>query len=262
MLHYSAKPDRPRPEPASRRGELLRELGLAVRRSREAEGLSRRALAEKTRVSERFLAELEGGSGNISVVRLEDVAEALGTTGAELLAAATAKRDKGVIALVGLRGAGKTSVGAELAEALSVPFVELDELVAREAGMTLATIFEVHGEGYFREVERRVVRRLLARGEPCVLATGGSIVSDGETWSLLRRHTRTVWLRATAKDHWDRVVSQGDARPMRGRPRARAELEALLEARGSHYAEAELTVDTSGHRVADVARRVAEACGR
>lgn len=262
MMHYSAKSRAARPDPASRRSALLRELGLAVRRLREGQALSRRALAEKTGVSERFLAELEGGSGNISVVRLEDVAEALGTTGSELLAAATTKREKSVVALVGLRGAGKTSVGTALAEALSVPFVELDELVAREAGMTLATIFEVHGEGYFREVERRVVRRLLERGEPCVVATGGSIVSDAATWALLRQHTRTVWLRASAKDHWDRVVSQGDARPMRGRPRARAELEALLEARASRYAEAEITVDTSGHRVADVVARVADACGR
>lgn len=213
-----------------------------------------KALAKNAAVSERFLAQLEAGEGNISVVRLEDVAEALGTSAAELLT--QAKKPAAVIALVGLRGAGKSSIGKELARRLGVRFVELDELIVREAQMTLSTIFEIHGERYYRALEREVLRRLLDEGEPLVVATGGSIVTDGETWTMLRSRARTVWLKATPKEHWDRVVAQGDVRPMRDRPRAKNELEQLLASRAPLYGESSIVVDTSKTSPREVVERV------
>jgi XRE family aerobic/anaerobic benzoate catabolism transcriptional regulator len=236
-------------------------LGSAVRGLRTERALTLRALAKRAGVSERFLVQLEAGEGNISVARLEDVAEALGTTGAELLAQASRPQAKvsrpGVIALVGLRGAGKSSIGAAVAKRLEVPFIELDEAIMREAQMTLSTIFEIHGEAYYRQMERDVLRRLLDAGKPAVIATGGSIVTDAETWGLLRSRARTVWLKATPREHWDRVVAQGDVRPMRGRPRAMNELKQLLAARTPLYEQADVTLDTSSRTPTDVVERIA-----
>jgi XRE family aerobic/anaerobic benzoate catabolism transcriptional regulator len=249
--------------------KLLEGLGAAVRDLRQTEGLTLRALAKKASVSERFLVQLEAGEGNISVARLEDVAEALGSTGAALLSRASGQaraqggRDSrtspapSVVALVGLRGAGKSSIGAALAERLGVPFLELDEAIAREAQMTLSTIFEIHGEAYFRAMERDVLERILAANEPLVVAAGGSIVTDAATWRLLRERALTVWLKAKPRDHWDRVVAQGDVRPMRGRPRAMNELRQLLAARTPLYEEAALTLDTSALPSAEVVNRIA-----
>ena len=265
-MHYTAG-RRPRSEA---RDALLRALGALVRVRRAELGLTMRALGARAGVSERFLAQLEGGEGNISVARLEDVAEALGTTGGELLSSAShaqrsaASSSRPVLALVGLRGAGKISVGAEVASARGVPFgvgafVELDELIAREAQMTLPSIFEIHGERYYRAVEREVLRRLLDQGKSMVVATGGSIVTDAQTWSLLRERARTVWLKARPEDHWDRVVAQGDVRPMRGRPRAMNELRQLLGAREPLYQQADVVVDTSSGSLEDVVREVLQA---
>lgn len=245
-----------------RRAKLLEGLGAAVRALRTERALTLRALAKTAGVSERFLVQLEAGEGNISVARLEDVAEALGTTGAELLRRASLPHTPAIdsrraIALVGLRGAGKSSVGAAVAERLRVPFVELDEAIVREAQMTLSTIFEIHGEAYYRQMERDVLRRLLDAGKPAVIATGGSIVTDPETWGLLRSRARTVWLKAKPREHWDRVVAQGDVRPMRGRPRAMNELRQLLAARTPLYEQADLTVDTSEKTLSDVVGLVA-----
>lgn len=245
-----------------RRAELLGSLGGAVRALRTERALTMKTLAKLAGVSQRFLVQLEAGEGNISVARLEDVAEALGTTGAELLGRAHARRAppapaRTVIALVGLRGAGKSSLGRELAARLGVAFVELDEAIMREAQMTLSAIFEIHGEAYYRAMEREVLRRFLDGGRPAVIATGGSIVTDAETWSLLRSRARTIWLKATPREHWDRVVAQGDVRPMRGRPRAMNELRQLLAARTPLYEQAELTMDTSNRSVTDVVEQIA-----
>lgn len=251
-MHYNAA--------GPRRGALLSGLGAAVRARRGALALTMRALAKKAGVSERFLAQLEAGEGNISVARLEDVAEALGTTGAELLAEATRPKTAiPILALVGLRGAGKSSIGAACAKALDVPFVELDELIAREAQMTLSAIFEIHGERYYRALERETLRRLLDDAKPMVVATGGSIVTDPETWGMLRTRARTVWLRAKPDEHWQRVVAQGDVRPMRGRPRAMNELRQLLAVRGPLYEQADVAVDTSNRAVRAVVDDVVRA---
>lgn len=246
---------------SKRRDQLLHDLGAAVRARRSELGLTMKDVAERAGVSARFLVQLEAGEGNISVARLEDVAEALATTGAELLAAgARAKiEEKGsVLALVGLRGAGKSSIGSLVAKKLGVPFVELDELIVREAQMTLSTIFEIHGERYYRGIEREVLRRLLDEGKPMVIATGGSLVTDAETWGLLRSRARTIWLKAAPKDHWSRVVAQGDVRPMRDRPRAMNELRALLTSRKPLYQQADVVVDTSGRQHSAIVERIAE----
>jgi XRE family aerobic/anaerobic benzoate catabolism transcriptional regulator len=255
-MNYSARLKAAKPSAGKRREGLLRDLGAAVRARRTELGLTMRSLATKAGVSERFLVQLEAGEGNISIARLEDVAEGLGTSGAELLASAsravTRASAHAIVALVGLRGAGKSSIGAAVAERLGAPFVELDELIVREAQMTLSTIFEIHGERYYRGIEREVLRRLLASGKPMVIATGGSIVTDAETWGLLRSRARTIWLKATPHDHWSRVVAQGDVRPMRDRPRAMNELDALLTRRQPLYEMADAIVDTSDRPVGAV----------
>ncbi len=126
-----------------------------------------------------------------------------------------------------------------------MPYVELDASIEAAAGMRLATLFEIHGMAYYRRLEREVLRRVLAEHGAVVLAAGGSLVTDEETWALLRARAFTVWLRATADDHWDRVVAQGDARPMAHRANARSELQALLRSRTPLYAQARAAVDTS-----------------
>lgn len=251
------------PRAGERRASLLASLGQAVRARRAELGLTIRALAKEAAVSERFLVQLEGGGGNISVARLEDVAEALATTGAALLAEASRaslakEATADVVALVGLRGAGKSAVGAAVAKRLGVPFVELDERIAREAQMTLSTIFEIHGESYYRAIEREVLRGLLEASprQPMVIATGGSIVTNAETWSLLRARAKTIWLKAGPKEHWGRVVAQGDVRPMRGRPRAMNELRQLLDSRAPLYAQADVVIDTASLAEPDVVGEV------
>lgn len=249
---------------ADRRTRLLRGLGAAVRAARTERGLTLRALAKSAHVSERFLVQLETGAGNISVARLADVADALGTSPAELLARGAehpAGLDR-VVALLGLRGAGKTSIGQRLALTLGVPFVELDALVAERAGMSLPSIFDIHGEVYFRKTEHDALEHFLDASRAAVLATSGSLVSDARTYGLLRARARTVWLKARAAEHWDRVVGQGDVRPMTGRANAKSELRALLALRTPLYAQADLTVDTSGLSLDEATRRVLRALQR
>jgi XRE family transcriptional regulator, aerobic/anaerobic benzoate catabolism transcriptional regulator len=245
----------------TKRARLLEQLGVVVRTLRNEQGLTLKALARVAGVSERFLAQLEAGDGNISVARLEDVAEALGATGAELLTRATQKKSEGeapraAVAFVGLRGAGKSSIGKAVATKLGVPFIELDEEIVREAQMTLSTIFEIHGEAYYRAMERDVLRRFLDTNKPLVIATGGSLVTDPETWGLLKRRAKTIWLKATPREHWDRVVSQGDVRPMRGRPKAMNELKQLLTSRTPLYEEATTTIETSGRTPKEIAEEI------
>jgi XRE family aerobic/anaerobic benzoate catabolism transcriptional regulator len=245
-----------------RRSDLLRGLGAAVRARRTDLGLTMRTLAVRAAVSVRFLAQLESGEGNISVARLQEVAEALGTSAADLLASrslgGSAQR---VVALLGLRGAGKSTLGPEIARRLGVAFYELDALVARKAGMPLGTIFEMHGEAWFRRVEREVLRDFLDAHPAGVLATGGSLVTAPDTYALLRERATTVWLKAEPKDHWDRVLRQGDVRPMRDRADAMAELEALLRSRKSLYARADHVVDTSRASFDEAATQIVAAVG-
>jgi len=221
--------------------DLLAALGRRVRGLRRERALSREALAEAAALSPRFLAEVEAGRGNISIRRLDALARALGVPVARLLDVPAPVR----IALLGLRGAGKSTVGRLLGRRLGVRFLELDVLVEEAAGLPLSELFAVHGEAYYRRVERETLEGLLRGDEPFVLAVGGGLVTDGETYSLLRRGCQTVWLRARPEEHMSRVVAQGDVRPMSRRADALAELRGILSARTPLYAQADHAVDTS-----------------
>ena len=235
---------------------FLESVGSAVRALREKRGWSRRELAASSGVSERFLAQLETGDGNISLRRFADVAHSLGTTPAALLAT-TAEPAHKPIALLGVRGAGKSTIGAALAKRLDYRFVEVDQEIEAAAGLSLGDVFTLHGEAYYRRVEREVLARLLAEPTPMVLATGGSIVNDPTTFALLRSRALTVFLHAKPEDHWNRVVAQGDQRPMAENPHAFEELRGLLAARAKLYARADRTVETSGRTAKQVVAEIA-----
>jgi XRE family aerobic/anaerobic benzoate catabolism transcriptional regulator len=240
---------------------LLEALGRRARARRLEKGWTLRDVAERSGVSPRFLVQLESGRGNISVRRLADVARALETTPSELLSEDDSTAPQ-VIALLGLRGAGKTTIGRRLARRLRVPFVELDRRIEQASGLSLSELFSLHGDEYYRRLERETLQEVLAERRRMVLATGGGIVTSPETYALLRRSTLTVWLRARPEDHWNRVVRQGDRRPMADHPQAMADLRGLLAAREPLYAQAAVTVETTGTSVERVTDAVAAAIRR
>jgi XRE family transcriptional regulator, aerobic/anaerobic benzoate catabolism transcriptional regulator len=239
--------------------DLLQSLGDRVRALRLQHGWTLREVAERSGVSTRFLVQLESGRGNISVRRLADLAGALNTSPAALLAESDALPQPTVVALLGLRGAGKTTVGRRLAKRLAVPFIELDRRIEEAANLSLAEIFALHGEDYYRRLERDVLRQVLLERQPIVLATGGGLVTSPETYALLRSAAITVWLRARPEDHWNRVVRQGDRRPMTDHPQAMADLRALLAEREPLYTTASIVVDTASLSIAGVVDAVAAA---
>jgi len=239
---------------------LLPLLAGRVRRLREERGWSRAQLAERSGLSVRYLARIEGGDGNVSLSRLADLAEALGTTPEALL---RAPRPRGaVIALVGVRGAGKSTVGPLLAGSLRLPFVEMDALIQEAAGLPLDQIFELHGERHYRRLERETLQTILAGAGAAVVAAAGGVVNEPSTWKMLLERTTVVWLRARPEDHWRRVIAQGDRRPMADHPDAMAELRRMLAAREDRYAQAHLAVDTTRRTpravAAAIERRLAE----
>ena len=205
-----------------------------------------RELARRSGLSLRLLALIEADQANPTLSSLQELARALGVDVVELLRPAASARP---VALLGLRGAGKSTIGRRLAQEVDRTFVELDRLIERESGLSLQALFELHGEPHVRTLEARVLAELVAGGGPepaaVVVAVGGGLVTWPESWSLLKARALTVWLKATPQEHWDRVRAQGDERPMASRSRARAELEALWNARAPLYAEAELHIDTS-----------------
>ncbi len=263
---------------------LLPRLGDRVRETRARRGMTRKILARDSGVSERYLAQLESGQGNASVLVLSQIAQALNLPVADLLrdendqsveltliqqllkrlpAAKLAKvraqlvRDYGSaygarenrVALIGLRGAGKSTLGAALAKHLGVPFVELDHEVEAEAGTSLHEIFLLHGQAGYRRYERRALERTLEKNDRCVIATGGSIVSEPGTYDLLLSACLTVWLRAAPEEHMARVAAQGDYRPMAGNREAMDDLRRILAGREALYAQADVTIDTAGRTV-------------
>jgi XRE family aerobic/anaerobic benzoate catabolism transcriptional regulator len=233
--------------------EMLQALARRVRALRKRLRWSRAELADRSGISMRFLARVESGDGNISLVRLQALARALRVTPQELI---TETKGPPVVSLVGLRGAGKSTVGPELARRLSVPFVEVDTRIEEAAGLPLDQLFELHGERYYRRLEREALARVLAEGRPAVLAAAGGVVNEPATWELLRQRSLVVWLKARPEDHWNRVVHQGDRRPMADNPDAMAELRAMLAAREPLYAEAHCTVDTSQLAPGEIVARV------
>jgi XRE family transcriptional regulator, aerobic/anaerobic benzoate catabolism transcriptional regulator len=233
---------------------LLSQIGDRVRTRRTNMGWTLREIAERSGVSLRFLSDLESGRGNISVSRLADVAMALDVPIVSLLP--SDETQKPAVALVGLRGAGKSTLGKSLAKHLGVPFVEMDGVIEKESNLSLGEQFSMHGEGYYKRLAYDVLLKLLARNEQIVIATGGSVVTDPETWRLLKRRAHTVWLKAKPEDHWRRVLGQGDTRPMANRASGMTELRSILSLRAPLYAEAAQTIDTSSMRLSEAVRMI------
>jgi XRE family aerobic/anaerobic benzoate catabolism transcriptional regulator len=266
---------------ASADANFLKLLGDRVREARAGRGMTRKTLARDSGVSERYLAQLEGGQGNISILLLRDIAAALDlrldmlvldgpeppvdlvhateflrqlplselTQARQMLAhhfgGFDAASRQGRIALVGLRGAGKSSIGKHLAAELKVPFYELDRLIEQEAGVSLSVIFDLYGQSGFRRLERRCLDLVIEQNQQFVLATGGSLVSEPVTFERLLTACYTVWLKASPEDHMQRVVAQGDMRPMADNREAMEDLQRILKAREPLYRKADLAVDTS-----------------
>lgn len=259
---------------------FLQVVGERVRNARARRGMSRKILARDSGVSERYLAQLEGGAGNISILLLRQIARAmdlpitdflgdrppLGVDQALLLrqiedlnaeqlqelqafarerfgVAASVKRH---IALIGLRGAGKTSLGQRLAVAFGLQFVEMAKEIETEAGLSLNEIFDLYGQAAYRRFERRALERVTADPSPKVISTGGSLPSEPTTYAHLLSHCFTIWLKAKPEEHMGRVVAQGDLRPIAGQSEAMADLKRILAQRESLYARADMAFDTAG----------------
>ena len=233
--------------PAQQESAYLAQLGERVRSWRNGRGMTRRTLAEASGVSERYLAQLEAGRGNMSVLLLRKVAQAMHVS-LESLVRDTPEQDpaRRRIALLGLRGAGKSSLGAKLAAGLGVPFIELDSEVEREAGAKLGEVFGMYGQEAFRRFERRALERVIRTHDAAVIAAGGSLVTDPGTFRLLLDNCRTVWLKAKPEEHMNRVIAQGDMRPFKGRAAALDEIRTLLADRDRLYSRADVTIETSG----------------
>ena len=260
---------------------FLPRLGERVRTTRSRRGMSRKALARHAHVSERYLAQLETGQGNCSIVLLRRIARAMGVPVAELVddrperslemvlldqfldrltqqelrdarqvllarfggSLGDLRRKR--IALIGLRGGGKSTLGRMLAERLAIPFIELDREVERLSGASLSEIFEMFGQERFRRAERLALEGVLQQHERFVLATGGSIVTEPGTFELLISSCFTVWVRADPNEHMRRVIEQGDLRPMADNARAMDDLVSILRSREPLYARADATLLTT-----------------
>jgi XRE family transcriptional regulator, aerobic/anaerobic benzoate catabolism transcriptional regulator len=234
---------------------LLRDLAQRIRALRKSRSLTRKNLSQLADVSERHLAQLESGEGNISILLLNRIATALNTSLAELFANDEQSSSNEIaprhrrIALIGLRGAGKSTLGQKLAETRNVPFIELDREIEKETGMPLADIFSLYGQSGYRAIERRTLERVMREYEHGVFSIGGGVVTEPETYDFLRANCYTVWIKAKPQEHMDRVVAQGDFRAMAGNDRAMDDLRQILGAREPLYRKADLTLDTAGATV-------------
>ncbi|HET9715788.1 MAG TPA: helix-turn-helix transcriptional regulator [Pseudolabrys sp.] len=271
-----------KPAPGRESDMYLRRLGERVRTLRNQRGMTRKTLARHAKVSERYLAQVEAGLGNGSIALLRRIARALGLPITQLVQegrepeldlvllmqflerlspdALAEARDlvigrfstpsdqtrRGRIALIGLRGGGKSTLGLLLAERMGVPFIELDREVEKRSGASLSEIFEMFGQETFRRAEREALDDLLLRHPRFVVATSGSIVTEPGTLELLLASCLTVWVKAEPEEHMKRVLAQGDMRPMANSSRAMEDLVSILRSREPLYAKAEILLSTSG----------------
>jgi XRE family aerobic/anaerobic benzoate catabolism transcriptional regulator len=273
------------------RPALLSGIGARVRAARQRQNLSVREFATRAQLSARFINQIESGAGNISITRLDAVAEALGRALPDLLP--PHERDHSLrarvwrlldecseqdwqdllawleerrkdqparlfVALIGLRGAGKSTVGPLLAKRLRTEFVELDQWVEEAAGMPLAEIFRLHGEAYFSRLESEALTKLLATSPGCVFATGGSIVNEAECWERIKQQCFTVWLHATPQEFLRRMRKAGETR-LTANPNVLTDLKALLARREPLYAESQLTIKTTGKTPAEIVSLITKA---
>jgi len=275
------------PPTGEARNPLLAALGDRVRNLRAQRGLTRKAVAVSAGVSERHLANLEYGIGNASILVLQQVAGALHCSLAELVGDVTTSSPEWLlirellehrseadlrrvrvalgellgtasvdparhrrIALVGLRGAGKSTLGQMLAEDLDVPFIELSREIETLAGCSVREIHDLYGTNAYRRYERRALEEAVQIYSEVVIATPGGIVSDPATFNELLAHCTTVWLQAAPEEHMGRVAAQGDTRPMAASKEAMEDLRRILNGRAAFYSKADLSVDTSGKTLA------------
>ena len=238
----------------SGRAMLMSSLANRIRKYRKSLGYTQSDLAQRAGVSVRFLAQLESGTGNISIQRLADISAALSISLGELFRG-LGPHGPLILSLVGLRGAGKSTLGAQVAKILNIPFVELDQKIIETCSMSLSEIFSFGGESYYHELQDRVLQSLLERPQALILATGGSIVRAQASWERLRNYTKTVWLYAKAESYLNRVSAQGDHRPMQGRD-ALEELQQLLTTRTPLYALSDLHLDTDTHSISELKEQI------
>jgi XRE family transcriptional regulator, aerobic/anaerobic benzoate catabolism transcriptional regulator len=280
--------------PSMTDGDFLNSLGKRVREARNRRGMTRKMVAKEADVSERHLAQLESGEGNVSIVLLRRIALAVNVSLTELFAAEsdelvekqliqrvlerlpshrldevaqrllrefsdgdTARRAR--IALIGPRGAGKSTLGAKLAQELKVPFVELDREVEKDAGMPLDEIFSLYGQSGYRRIEKRTLERVLQEQDRAVISVGGGVVSEKETYDRLLASCYTVWVKAQPEEHMSRVIGQGDFRAMAENDEAMEDLRRILEARAPLYRKADVQLDTSGASVDESFAKLKEA---
>jgi len=234
---------------------FLLSLGARLRAARLERGFSASFAAEAAGISRRYLTEAEAGRANPSILILARLSEVLGLPLGSLCELSP-DRSRERIALVGLRGAGKSSVGRLLALEREAAFVELDQRVEELAGLSLGEIFQLHGPEVFHRLEGEALEAVLAEGERTVIAAGGSIVDSSDNYARLRDTCHTIWLRAEPEEHFARVVQQGDRRPMDGHPRAMEELRTLLRRREPDYGCCHLQVATSGKDPEAVANEI------
>ena len=272
--------------------DFLDQLGQRVRRMRGLAGMSRKVLAQVSGISERYIAQLESGKGNVSIVLLRRIANAINAPLDDIIpgsepspdwpvirdllkkaspsqiaevkdllaggASAPLRRSFSGIALIGLRGAGKSTLGKMLAERIGWSFVELNKEIERQNGLSVAEIIALYGQEGFRRMEQAALQQLLARKELMVLATGGGIVSEPVTFDLILNAFYTIWLKAKPEEHMARVRGQGDLRPMADDRSAMAKLRNILVSREPLYARANAVVDTAGLTVEAAAARLSE----
>ncbi|MDU8927383.1 helix-turn-helix transcriptional regulator [Alisedimentitalea sp. MJ-SS2] len=240
--------------------ELLARVGARVRKARQLKGLPRRVVSERSGVSMRYLAQLEAGEGNISIGRLAQVALVLDVPLERLVGEGDPWSEDasraGRICLVGLRGAGKSTLGVAVGEVLGLPFLELNREIEEHAGMPVTELMALYGPEGYRDLEAQALERVIAGRDTVVLAVAGGIVSEPATYERMLSQFHTVWIKARPEEHMRRVQAQGDLRPMAGNPQAMQQLRAILKSREALYSRAHAVLDTSGQGVAQSAENL------